>query len=297
MPLPRHLFVSAFRHQRMGWFFALLVGIMVYVATFAMAAEATLSAITFRWDQGMENRMTVEIPLATDESSTPQTERVREVLSVLHIMPDIATITVIPDNETEKLLKPWIKQPDLLKVLPVPTLIDIERKGDSRLTSTEVEDHVKAVIKGAQVDSHATWIGDMRHLIYGLTAIAALMILLTGAALIIAVSLLCRAIMATECDTVSLLHIMGAEDIDIARHFQSIAQHLSWPASFVGFSLALLSLGILLYFLRHFADPALLSPFHWTALGIATGMVPVMATGIAALSARTAALTLLQTMP
>src|SRR5271154_7021430 len=117
MPLPRHVFAPAFRHRRLGWFFALLVGIMVYLASFATAAEATLSMMTVTWDRDMESRLTVEIPAVDDEASTPQPERVAQVLAVLRAMPGVERATPLSEDETARLLKPWIKQPELLKEL------------------------------------------------------------------------------------------------------------------------------------------------------------------------------------
>jgi cell division transport system permease protein len=297
MSLPNQIFEPAFRHQRLSLFFAAIVGIMVYLATFAMAAEATLSAITFTWDKGMESRMTVEIPVLDDEASTPQAERVRQAISVLRAMPDVIAVTPVSDDAATALLKPWIAQPELLKSLPIPALIDIERKTGSTLTASNVEDQLRPTIRDAHVDDHATWLADISHIVQGLSLLAVVMVLLTGATLVVAVSLICRAIMATERETLSLLHILGAEDNDIARHFQFHARRLSLPASFIGFALAMLSAGVILFFLRHFADPMLLQPLHWIGLGFLTLLVPLLAVWIAAQSARFSTLKILHAMP
>ncbi len=297
MALPRHIFAPAFRHQRLGWLFAALIGILVYVASFAMAAEATLSAITFTWDKGMETRMTVEIPAVNDESSVSQADRVRQVTSILRAMPEVTSVTPVADEETARLLKPWISSPELLKALPMPSLIDIERKAGSSLTANAVEDLLKNTISDTHVDDHAAWLADMSHLVTGLAAIAGLMIFLTGVTLIIAVNLMCRAIMATERDTLALLHSMGAEDDDIARNFQFHAYRLAGKAAWPGFAFALLSAGILLFFLRHFANPESLRLLHWIGLGAAVFLVPLVAIWIAAVSARLSTLKLLRAMP
>jgi len=297
MAIPTKLFAPCFRHQKLGLFLIIMVGIMVYVATFAMSAEATLSAITFTWDRGMHSRLTVEIPATDDESSTPQTDRVQQVVSVLHAMPQIATVRPLPDDEVTRLLKPWISQPELLKVLPVPTLIDIERKPDSLLTAEDVRQQLKSIVSDVRVDDHTSWLSDLNNLVDGLTLIAAFVILLTGITLIIAVSLICHAIIATEQETMSLLHVLGATDDDIAHHFLIHTRRLSWPASLVGFLLAMASTALLLYFLRHFADPSMLEWSHWMVLGAMTFLVPIIAVIIASLAAKTSVLKLLHTMP
>lgn len=297
MSIPTKLFAPSFRHQKLGWFLAVMVGIMVYVATFAMSAEATLSAITFTWDRGMHSRMTVEIPAVDDENSMPQAERVKQVMNVLHAMPQIALALPLSDDETMRLLKPWINQPELLKVLPVPVLIDIERKEGANLNADDLRQQLKPIVKDIRVDDHTTWLSDLNHLVSGLTVIAGLIILLTGITLVIAVSLICHAIMATEHDTMSLLHALGATDNDIAHHFQKHTQRLSWPASLAGFMLALISTASLMFFLKNFADPSMLQWSHWIVLGLMTLLVPVLAIIIATLAARLSVLKLLHSMP
>ena len=297
MALPKHIFAPAFRQQHLSWFFAALVGIMVYVATFLMAGEATLSAITFTWDKGIENRMTIELPSVDDEASEPQAERIRQVTALLHAVPDIELVTVVPDDETARLLKPWINQPELLRIMPLPTLIDIERKSGSSLTADDIKVRIKSVVSDAQVDDHGTWLSDMTRLIKGLALLAGLTILMTGLTLIITVSLICRALMATERDTLSLLHTLGAEDKDIAQHFQFHAQRLAWPAAWSGFLCAVVSIGLLLFFFRHFADPTYLTPLHWLGLSALTLLVPLTAIWITAYSARLSTLKLLHAMP
>ena len=52
------------------------------------------------------------------------------------------------------LLQPWISDPELLKKLPLPTLIDIERRADSNLTAAGLEEKLRTVVSDARVDDH-----------------------------------------------------------------------------------------------------------------------------------------------
>lgn len=297
MPLPHNIFAPAFRRRHPNRMFVLMIGIMVYLATFVAVTEAALSAATFTWDASMASRMTAEIPAASDESSTPQAERVRQALAILRAMPGVAWAQPAPDDEAARLLKPWIDTPELLKALPLPTLIDIERAPGSTLTARDAAERLKVTIADARVDDHATWLGDIERFARGLGAMGGMIIFLTGTALAAAVGLMCRVLMASERETIALLHAIGAEDDEIAAHFQFHAKITARPAAFAGFALALPSAGILLFFLRHFADPSVLQPLHWLGLGVAVLLVPLAAIWIAAQTARRAALKLLQAMP
>jgi len=291
------LFAPAFRHQKLGWLFIAIVAIMVYIATFAMAAEAALSSLSLSRDEGLANHLTVEIPAVEDESSTPQAERIKQAVAVLRGIPELKDVRPVPEEETERLLAPWISEPELLKKLPLPALIDVERASGGGLTASALEDRLRTAVSDARVDDHAAWLADLAHLVKSLAALAGLMIALTGMALVIAIGLICRAVMATERDTIELLHIMGAPDRGIARHFQFQAWRLAWPAALAGFVLAVLSLGFLLFFIRHVVDISALQLVRWIALGLLVILVPAAAVIAASLSARFSVLRLLQSFP
>lgn len=184
----------------------------------------------------------------------------------------------------------------MLQALPIPTLIDVTRRSGN-LSAADVENTLKAVVSDARVDDHAAWLGDLAHLVRGLSAMAGLIVLLTTVTLILTVSLLCRAIMATEHEAIALLHTMGAEDNDIALHFQFHARRMALPASFAGFALAVSSVGLLLFSVRHLIDLSLMQPLHWIGLGCSVLIVPLAAILIAAYAARLSVLRLLHGMP
>jgi cell division transport system permease protein len=297
MSLPRHLFSPSFRHQHLGRSFATIVCIMVFIATFATAAEAVLLTMGFTWGQNVESRLTVEIPAVGDEAATPQAERVRQASAILHGMPGVGLVMPLSDDEVQRLLRPWFSQPELLKALPLPTLIDVERLPGSPVTAEQIGDALKNVVSDARVDDHGAWVKDIWRLIDGLSILGGLTIALTGITLIIAVSLICRAVMAAEHETISLLHSLGAEDEDIARHFQAQARYISRRAAAVGFAAALAATAALVIATRHSADLDVLGPARWAALACVATAVPVFATQLASLTARGAVMRLIRSFP
>jgi cell division transport system permease protein len=114
---------------------------------------------------------------------------------------------------------------------------------------------------------------------------------------VIAIALICRAVMATERDTIELLHVMGAPDSNIARHFQSHAWRLAWPAAGAGFALAVLSVALLLFFIRHVVDLSALEISRWLGLCLLMALVPCAAVLAATVSARLSVLRHLQAFP
>lgn len=297
MSLPRHLFTPAFRSQHLGRSFAAIVGIMVFIATFATAAEAGLLTMGYVWGQTAETRITVEIPALGDESSTPQADRVKQAIEVLRGMPDIGLVVPLSDEDVARLLQPWFDKPELLKALPLPTLIDVERKTGSALTADHIQDALKNVVSDARVDDHGAWTQDVWRLVRGLTLLGGVTIALTGITLFIAVNLICRAVMAAEHETISLLHLLGAEDRDIAHHFQLQSERISARAAATGFVAALAITAGLLFSMRHIADFSTLRLEHWVGLGTAVFLIPVCAIAIASTTARLSVMRLIKSFP
>ena len=297
MSLPRHLFTPAFRHQHLGRSFAAIVGIMVFIASFATAAETVLLTAGYLWGRTMETRITVEIPAVGDETAMPQGERVRQASSVLRAMPDVGLVVPLSDDEVGRLLRPWFDKPELLKALPLPTLLDVERKAGTTLSAAQIQEALKNVVADARVDDHGAWTQDVWRLVRGLTILGALTIALTAITLILTVSLICRAVMAAEHETISLLHLLGAENKDIARHFQKQAEHIALRAATIGFLIALAVTGVLLFATRHIADLSALRFGHWAGLGIVALFVPLCATVLAAATARIAVMRLIRSFP
>ncbi|MGB9152595.1 MAG: hypothetical protein WCD70_05860 [Alphaproteobacteria bacterium] len=297
MSLPRHLFTPAFRSLHLGRSFAAIVGIMVFIATFATAAEAALLTMGYLWGQTAETRITVEIPAVGDETSTPQVERVKQATAVLRGMPDVGLVMPLSDEDVARLLQPWFNQPELLKALPLPTLIDVERKTGSALTADQIQDALKNVVSDARVDDHGAWTQDVWRLVRGLTLLGVLTIALTGITLIIAVSLICRAVMAAEHETISLLHLLGTEDRDIALHFQMQSERISLRAAAIGFTAAIAVTAGLLFATRHIVDFSTLQTLHWAALLAAAFSVPVCAIAIASTTARLSVMRLIKSFP
>jgi cell division transport system permease protein len=297
MSLPRHLFTPAFRQQHLGRSFAAIVGIMVFIASFATAAESALLTVSYLWGQTVETRLTVEIPAITDEATISQAERVKQATSILRAMPEIGLVMPLSDDDVVRLMEPWFNQGDLLKSLPLPTLIDVERKHGTNISAEQIETEIRKAVGDARVDDHGAWTQDVWRLVRGLSIIGGVTIALTGITLIIAVSLICRAVMAAEHETISLLHLLGTDDKDIAHHFQLQAERISLRAASVGFLIALAVTGVLLYVTRHIADLSTLEIHHWVGLVTAAFLVPVCAVGITAITTRLSVMRLIKTFP
>jgi cell division transport system permease protein len=297
MSLPRHLFTPAFRQQHLGRSFAVIVGIMVFIASFATAAEAVLLTGSYLWGETAENRLTVEIPAVGDEATMPQAERIKQATSLLRALPGIQSVETLTAIDVERLLSPWFNKPELLRTLPLPTLIDVERSSNPDLTAAKIQAALRNVVSDARVNDHGTWVQDAWRLVRGLTLLGSVTILLTAVTLIIFVSLICRAVIAAERETISLLHLMGTENIDIARHFEMQASRIASRAAAAGYLIAFVVTGLLFLSTQQIADLSALGWGHWIGVILMTLLVPIGATILATMTAKISVMRLIGTFP
>ncbi len=297
MALPDSLFSFAFRRQHLGRAFVSVVGMMVFIASFAAAAETALLIQGFLWGRAVESRLTIQIPAVGDEAPTNQAERVKQAISLLRGLPEAASVTPLAESDVLKLLQPWFEETGLLKTLPLPALIDVERKQGSLLTATRIREVLRGTIPDVRVDDHGVWTADVWTLIRGLSLLGGATIFLMALTLVISVTLICRTVVTAERDTIGLLHLLGAKDKDIAKHFQKKMRRLSLGAATSGFLAACLS-GLGLLALAHpLLQLSTLSETHWLPVLGWVVVIPLGAIALSSLTVRVAVLRQLQSFP
>lgn len=294
MGMPTNLFAAAFREQRLGLMFSLIMVILVFLGSLAIAAQATLARTSVAWGYQLRNRLTVEVPSIPDEVAAIRRERVEKVKALLEQKPGVAQVTLVREEETTGLLRPWIADPALLASLPLPSLLDVDIKVGDSLDPVELERSLSGENADIQVHSHADWMGNLQGFLMGLGVLAAIMLILTGLALVASIFVVCRAAMAVQHDTIELLHFLGATDNAIARQFQGHVMRLAVPASLVGFALAFMTVGALIAVLKSLGGISLIASASWVTLGTAMGVIPVGAILLAILTARLSVLKFLR---
>ena len=286
MNMPFKLFDTAFRHQRLGLMFSIIMVIMVYLGSLAMAGQAVLVRTSLSWEYSLKSRLTVEVPANPDETPAIRIDRAQKVATMLREMPEVGDVVVVPEEETTKLLKPWVSDPALFAALPLPTLIDVDLKGSRTVDQDDVVHALSRAADGITIHSHATWMDRLLGFLTGLGILAGIMLVLTAVALVASIIVICRAAMSAQHDTIELLHFMGAADSSIARQFQNYILLLAIPASAIGFVMAAVTLGALTLLLGSLGGLSLIATSSWVTVGSVMAVIPLGAIILAVLTAR-----------
>lgn len=296
MTLPRNLFISAFRRQRLGFLLMLILSIMVYLGSLGMAAQAVLVRTSLEWGHDLQSRLTVEIPASSDEQAATRSARAHKIAAMLRQKKDVIGAVVVAESETAQLLKPWIGDASLLATLPLPQLIDVTlapgAKPDIESLRVELQDQAS----GIQIHAHTAWMDSLLGFMRGLGALAGVMLALTALALIAVVSIVCNAAMAFQKDTVELLHYMGATDSMIVFQFQRQIQTLATRAALIGFVLAGLTVGGLAAMLGTLGGLALVQPVSWLTVAGVMASVPLVSLLLTFITARMSVMRLIRRM-
>jgi cell division transport system permease protein len=194
-----------------------VIAAMVYLTALAVAGGFGLRTAAAGWTSDLAQTITVQIAAPEAEARGRQTQA---ALDSLKSTPGILSARALTPVELSALLEPWLGAGNVSSDLPVPQLIDVKLDDTKTLDIASLEQGLRAVAPDASVDTHQQWLGQLSGFTRSIEWTANLIILLVTFATIAIVAFGTRSGMANHQSTISVLHMMGAEDTLIASEFQ-----------------------------------------------------------------------------
>ena len=267
----------------MPWVIAIMVALTAIALATGLALGNAVTAATAEIEGG------VTVQLVEPRPDVRQQEAAR-ALDALRIVPGVASMRLVPQEELDALVAPWLGggiETAAGAGIPVPALIDV------RLQHAATQDRVAAIQRSlarvapsARVDAQSAWLKPVFDAIVSLQWLAIALVALLAAALAAAVLLAARSALGTNHETIEIVHLLGGTDAQIARVFQRAIGFDAAGGGAIGLALALaviLSLG------RRFsglgAGMVSSGALIWTDW-LLLAMVPLLATGLAMMTAR-----------
>lgn len=212
-----------------------VIAIMMFLTVLAAAAGLGLAGAATRLAAQIGGRVTIQIVEANPQARQAQA---RAAAAAAEALPGVAAVRIVPDAEISALLEPWIGPGGMEADLPVPALIDVDLGAAGRGDLEPLRRAVGAVAPAARVDDNAQWLAPLASLIGALKWLAAGLVLLMIGATAATVVLAARAALDTHRETIEILHMMGATDVQVARLFQRRIALDALFGGLVGFILA-----------------------------------------------------------
>jgi cell division transport system permease protein len=196
-----------------------VIAVMAFLAALALGASLIAERAATTWRTGLAGRITVQVsPPETSHAS--QDLEIEAALSVLRKTRGIAHASLISEEDTLMLIKPWLGSDALVSDLPIPRLIDAEITPGASLDVTSLRSRLKTAAPDSFLDDHTRWLSRLRSLAEGITWSAYGILALIAVATAATVSFATRAGLEAHREIVELLHQIGAHSGFIARAFE-----------------------------------------------------------------------------
>ncbi len=268
------------RRGPMPWIIAIMMFLTVLSAACALGLGHAL--VGLRGD--LAGGYTIQI---VEANAAKRAQTVRRVSDYLDGQSAVRSHQVIPEEQMLAQLAPWLGDDVRADELPIPTLIDLSMKSAAGSAKVrQIGQAVKQIAPSARIDAHQGYLEPvealMRALMWLAGGLVALMMLVTGAVVVLAAN----SAHAAHRGTIDIIHMLGATDVQVARLFQKrIALDV-----LLGAAVGTITAAILLWALDsslHASQSELagLIRLPWRSIGILLGL-PLFALLVAALTAR-----------
>lgn len=261
-----------------AWLVIASTGIMVFLATLALAFALTAGRVADRWEDGLAAALTIRLP-SSSENAEAQLDRIR---AILETTPGLGTPRVLDSAEQAAYLEPWFGAAFDLSLFALPHMIDVPI-ADPGFDPAGLRNRLEGEVPTAELEDHRSWRAPMAAAAGQVRSLGMLALLLIFAALAAIIVLACQAAMIASTPAISTLRLIGARDSFVARAF---VRRITLRALLGAVSGILPALALLALVPR--ADPDSLGPVglsgaQWLAplaLLPLTGIIALLATAI-----------------
>lgn len=194
-----------------------VIAIMMFLTALATAAGIAMGGAAHELGADIGRQVTVQVILADPQARGREADAAERLLGKQE---GVTHLHRLGAQEMQNLLRPWLGDGGLDRDLPLPAMIDVELDSTGRGRLDAITHALTTVAPHARVDNHAGWLSPLVGLIRSLGLLAfgivALMVGATAAAVVLAA----RSALNTHRQTIDVMHMMGATDIQVARLFQ-----------------------------------------------------------------------------
>lgn len=224
----------------MPWVIAIMVALTVVAAAGGLALRNVAKVTTGELSGGI----TIQIVEARPEERARQANA---ALGRLRTMPGIAAPRLVPNEELDALVEPWLgKGLTGDDAIPVPALIDARMTGkvnSNRLQQLQLK--LREVAPAARVDAQAGWLAPAFDAIRSLQWLALTIVALLAFAMAAAVLLAARNALGANRGTIEIVHFLGGTDEQIANIFQRSVGADAVAGGIAGFAMAAAAIWLL----------------------------------------------------
>jgi cell division transport system permease protein len=133
----------------------------------------------------------------------------------------VAQRRIVPQEELDRLIEPWLGNAGDAETVPVPALIDVRLGGKATPQAIEaLADALAGTAPDARIDAQSSWLQPVFSALRSLQYLALALVLLLAVTSAAAVFLAARSALGNNRATIEIVHLLGGTDGQIAQLFQ-----------------------------------------------------------------------------
>lgn len=217
----------------------LMITIMSFLSAVTLGGVVLVQKSAIAWSADVGREVTIQIRPVEGEVMD---SNLRTAVSLAETTPGVASARALTIEESEQLLEPWLGAGLDLTAIEIPRLVVVQLADPVDADIAGLERNL-AAINGASLDTHAAWRQQLNTMAGTIVLSGLLVLILIGAATVLAIIFATRGAMATNREIVDVLHYIGASNKFIAGEFQGRFLSIGLQGGLLG------SLAALLFFL------------------------------------------------
>jgi cell division transport system permease protein len=217
-PLPRFETPLVPRNSISGRALVAVVAIMTFLASLTTGGAVLVSKAAGEWQSDIAREVTIQVVPVPGRDNDASVDK---AVSVARTSAGIIDVRPYSKEESAKLLEPWLGSGLSLNELPVPRLIVLKIAANATPDLAQLRRALADQVPGAMLDDHRGWIDRMRAMAGTAVGAGICVLILMFVATMLSVTFATRGAMATNKAVIEVLHLVGAKNGFIARHFQN----------------------------------------------------------------------------
>ena len=214
----------------------LLITIMSFLSAVTLGGVVLVQKSAIAWSADVGREVTIQIRPVEGEVMD---SNLRTAVSLAESTPGIASARALTLEESQKLLDPWLGAGLDLTAIEIPRLVVVQLADPVDADIEGLARNLSAV-KGASLDTHAAWRQQLNTMAGTIVFSGLLVLVLIGAATVLAIVFATRGAMASNREIVDVLHYIGAANKFIAGEFQGRFLSIGLQGGLLGAAAALL---------------------------------------------------------
>ena len=214
----------------------LMITIMSFLSVVTLGGGVLVQKSAIAWSADVGRELTIQIRPVEGEVMD---SNLRTAVTLAETTPGVSAARALTIEESQALLEPWLGTGLDLSSIEIPRLVVVQL-GDPAQADIEGLQRNLAAINGASLDTHAAWRQQLNTMAGTIVLSGLLVLILIGAATVLAIIFATRGAMATNREIVDVLHYIGASNKFIAGEFQGRFLSIGLQGGLLGSVAALL---------------------------------------------------------